>query len=174
MSQISYQQALDPYHTAFRFLRLKEVIEYVGEISELRLFILDFYLLFPSKLCDIQLKASPRRKYKETITKYENLGQYSNIPDPQFLLQRMFAIQSAALGTLKAKNFFSTKLGEVDIIVSEETKISDILLHRVKELNAKENDLIEIIKFLAKEINLSGKNGLKSITGLMEYRYDAV
>ena len=58
MPVLSYHPALDPYHTAFRSLRVFNLARNPIEYDRLRL--LDLYLLFPEFAGDIRLPPSAR------------------------------------------------------------------------------------------------------------------
>ena len=50
MTQLTYNEAFDPYHAAFRFIRLNVACQLHKRMPFDMLRILDFYLLFPFRL----------------------------------------------------------------------------------------------------------------------------
>jgi hypothetical protein len=50
MTQLTYNEAFDPYHAVFRFLRLHLACDISAKLPFDTLRILDFYLLFPFRL----------------------------------------------------------------------------------------------------------------------------
>ncbi|RYF51280.1 MAG: hypothetical protein EOO38_03620 [Cytophagaceae bacterium] len=99
MNYVSYQPAFDVYHTEFRFLRISKFSE-MAEISVEKLRIIDFYLLFFSRLADVRL-APAHRKIK-VLAKQFARDTYEIQPDDRLLFARMGAIHVAAFQVLAA------------------------------------------------------------------------
>src|SRR5262249_55290164 len=68
MIQLTYEPALDPYHTTFRFLRLRPVIAQHGPLHRDHARILDFYQLFPFRIAEIRLTPK-HRKFRKLAEK---------------------------------------------------------------------------------------------------------
>jgi hypothetical protein len=173
VTQITFQAALDPFHSMFRLLRLRELIKQFGALPRDQARILDFYLLFPFRVRDIRL-APKHQRYKKLAEKYAHLTPYGEQPDAPALFNRMEPIQAAALETLASRHFINPiKLarGEVD---STNQLAPNGVMKRIEELNAQQGDLMEFLGVLASDYALLGDQGLKARTGLLEHRYDAV
>ncbi len=169
MIKIAYHPAYDPYHTAFRLLRLfackpKETFE----IDSLR--ILDFYLAFPRLAGDID-------GVKILVKKYglmEWPSTYGAQPSASVIFNQMKPIQDAAIQTLYQQNivdFDKDSLLHGDVSLSE-NGIPRGLVPVLVERNKSERPLIQFLMELLLKYPLDGHNGLKHRTGLMEYRYD--
>lgn len=171
MIQLAYQPAYDPYHTAFRLLRLtmgKPTAAF--KIDQLR--ILDFYLAFPSLVSDIE---GLKRKVK-TAGLDEIPPAYGELPSAGVIFRQMAPIQEAAIQTLCLQGIFDFDkeaffTGSVSLL---EARLSDQLLSSVFKKNQEEQNLMAFLLSVLFELPLDGPNGLKHRTGLMEHRYDYV
>jgi hypothetical protein len=72
MIQISFEPALDPFHGMFRLLRLRPIIKLHGPLNRDHVRILDFFLLFPTRITKIRMMQSHRR-FRHLATQYENM-----------------------------------------------------------------------------------------------------
>src|SRR5229473_1533980 len=157
MSQLVFQPALDALHAAFRLLRLRPILN--GQhLSRDHVRILDFYLIFPFRIRAIRL-APTHQKFKKLAEKYAYLTPYGEQPDGPLLFQRMEPMQTAALKS--------------DAVEPTAQPVPHEIAVRTEILNAEQADLIEFLSLLASDYELSGDNGLKARTGLLEHRYDA-
>jgi hypothetical protein len=173
MIRLTFEPAFDPFHTIFRLLRLRTIIAKTGPLPRDHVRILDFFLLFPFRIASIRL-APHHRRYRKLASKYEAAKPYGEQPDDRLLFNRMEPIQVAALDTLSSHNLTDSdqwKLGEVRATA---VLIPNPIAARVEQTNAADAELIEFLGVLASEYELSGVNGLKGRTGLLEYRYDAI
>lgn len=164
---LTYHPAFDLYSAMFRMLRLLGKLgERSVEIERLR--ILDFYLLFPALLRDIQLPITAR-KFKAQVQSEAN--SYEVIPDPRRLFVRLDTYQVAAIQCLAAYSFIDPvelKLGKVkrtDRVLPQE------LTKRIEERN-QDDFIVELLTGPLVDVDLYGKSGLKHRTDLFEYRYD--
>ncbi|MEF3135385.1 hypothetical protein OS035_28460 [Rhizobium sp. 268] len=172
MNQIVYQEALDPYHAVFRILRILQLNEREEALAVDHLRVLDFYVLFPFRISTFRF----RRKhsgFKQLGVRYEHARPYGEWPDEKALIARMQPIQLAALATL----------GRVEIIDAPKLTRGLVLLigdlpngeleARVTDQNAANPELSAFLKTLINEYPTAGQDGIKSRSGLLEYRYDA-
>jgi len=171
MIQLAYQPAYDPYHTAFRLLRLTMgKSEAVFKIDQLR--ILDFYLAFPRLISDIE---GLKRKIK--LAGLDEIPPaYGELPSAGVLFRQMAPIQEAAIQTLCLQGIFDFDreaffAGSVSLL---ETGLPDKLSSFVSKKNQEEENLMAFLLSILFELPLDGPNGLKHRTGLMEHRYDYV
>jgi hypothetical protein len=173
MTQLTYQPAFDPYHAVFRLLRLRPLFEKTGSLSKEKVRILDFYLLFPFRIRDMRL-APAHQRYKRLAEKYSHLAPYGDQPEPPLLLARMEPMQTAALETLASYAFIDPGAYQTDRIEITDRMIPEAITGRAEALNHEQEDLLEFLEIIAGQYELSGPNGLKARSGLMEYRYDAL
>jgi hypothetical protein len=173
MTQLTYQPAFDPYHSAFRLLRQRPLIEKLGALFKEQVRILDFYLLFPFRVRDMRLKSAHQR-YKALAEKYAFLTPYGEQPDPHLLLTRMEPMQAAALETLSSHGLIDSGAHRGDEVKATRQPLPAPIAQRINDLNAEQADLMEFLEILATQYELLGPQGLKARSGLMEYRYDAV
>ncbi len=118
--------------------------------------------------------ATAHQKFKRLSENYESLKPYGEQPDAPLIFERMRPMQVAALETLASEGFL-----DMSALLSDEVKVTgraipEHLAARLVEMNQKQSDLMEFLVILATDYELSGENGLKARSGLLEYRYDAV
>lgn len=168
MIQLTYEPAFDPYHTTFRLLRLKPAIAQHGPLHRDHVRILDFYQLFPFRIDEIRLMQKHRR-FRKLAEKYESARPYGEQPDSRFLFSRMEPIQIAALDTLAEQNIFSGARWQFNEVEAADGAIAPELLARLRELHEQDEELEDFLRVLAADYGLSGPDGLKSRTALLEY-----
>lgn len=178
MIQLAYDTAYDPYHTAFRMLRLCVYsTKTVFQIPKLR--ILDFYLNFPHLLKQFLgdtgyklPKGGKSTLKKMDFTKFPE--PYSELPSDKTIFYQMEVIQAAAIQTMCLRGFIDVEAfrkGNVQIIPQ---RIPSDLLTAVQNRNSQQDELLDFLVNFMGEIELDGAKGLKAHTHLLEYRYDAV
>lgn len=173
MIQISFQPALDPYHAVFRTLRILQRIGSSQPIIRGQLRILDFYMLFPFRISTIRLKPT-HKKFKKIAEEFDNIRPYGGIPEDKIIFDRMEPMQIAALESLSIHGFVNAAEYANGIVRYSGKPIAEKLLARIEEKNFQENELMNFLDILARDYSLSGADGLKSRTNLMEYKYDAI
>jgi hypothetical protein len=173
MIQLTYQPALDPYHAIFRMLRLRSIIREVNILHIDHVRIIDFYLLFPFMIDKIRL-APKHQKYRKISTVYKGEKPYGKQPDKELLFDRMKPMQLAALDTLASHGLINLDELRLDLIRPTEVAVPKELATRIATSNEQQKDLMCFLFVLASEYDVSGPNGLKARTELMEYRYDAI
>ena len=171
MIQITFQAALDPFHTVFRLFRLRAIMPKSLEYEKLT--ILDYYLQFPFRINEMRL--FQRHSYlRKLAVKYESSKPYGNLPDSHVLFGRMKPIQSAAFQSMVAAGYYSKDAYDRGLAVSTDKPMPIGIAARVKILNDEQSDLMEGLLTIADEYDLTGSDGLKARSGLLEHRYDAV
>jgi len=173
MIQLSFQPAFDPFHAVYRLLRLWPILKQFGPLHRDQVRILDFYLLFPFRADAIRL-IPKHRKYKRLASDYSGTKPYGNQPDDRTVFDRMEPMQMAAMETLASRGLIDAEQLAVGRVEITDMPIPKEILERVESANRRDADLIELLGTLASDYDLSGQNGLKARTGLLEYRYDAV
>ena len=156
MIQLSYQPALDPFHSVFRLLRVLPYVESAGVLHRDHVRILDFYLLYPFRISAARLTPQ-HRQFRKFETSYEDRKPYVT-----------------AMETLADKLVIDPTEWQHDRVRPTGTKLPEELAARVATANAAEPELADLVSVLSKEYSLYGQNGLKNRTGLLEYRYDAI
>lgn len=162
-----YNQTFDIYHCAFRILLSLSVLpEKEYPLGFIRL--IDFYVLFPHMVSEVRLPA----KYKSLKSRLKSSqNSYNDIPSPKRLFNDLYNIQIQCINFLSSLGLIDrVKVIEKKILKSNTDIPSDIAELIENEISNNES-LRQIINSLS-EIPYSGTNGLKSRTGLMEYRYD--
>lgn len=172
MTQLSYQPAFDPFHAAYRLLRLREGVVRVAPIPTDQLRILDYYLLLPFRIEGIRVQQE-HRKYRSLAKSYVSVRPYGELPEDRVLYSRMYSIQTAALDTLARNKLISPEKYEIGIVEATQANLPKALAERIAEDNTHQADLIEFLQILGTQYKLLGTNGLKDRSGLMEHLYDA-
>lgn len=165
-----YHQRNDVFHCSFRILSVLSILnEHAIEYEKLK--IIDFYLVFPHLINEIRL---PRMVGATEIKKQakEIHMPYEKLPGKRMLFSEMGDFQSQAIDILTSKELCDITKSN---IISRGRNFD---LEEIKALT--ESNIITSSSFYRKfitlisSIDLLGDSGLKSRTGLMEYRYDAV
>ena len=171
MIQIAYQPAYDPYHTAFRLLRLSAVDPARSfKIDQLR--ILDFYLAFPSFASSIRgVKAKVKSAGLDDLPE-----EYGELPSAITVFHQMAPIQDAAIQTLCVQGILDF---DKETFLQSELRLSkngipEPLSNTISKKNKRDKELIDFLFNVLLEIPLEGTNGLKDRTRLLEHRYDFV
>lgn len=158
----------DLSHGMFRMLRLLDAHE-DHEFKWDTYRILDFYYLFPHLLADARLPPAMRKR-KSDFGKLAS--KYSRVPSPRMFIQQMRGIHETVGRSLAAKGFIEPS--EYDSGLLRRTDAS--IPAELAEAFARATEDEDLVRMLAGElamIPLSGVNGLKDRTGLLEHRYDA-
>lgn len=175
MTQLSYQPAFDPYNAIFRILQLRNGGWFEKAIPYDALRIADFFLLFPFYLQDKDNRYKREHRSIRSIgQKYEAVKPYSRLPDKRTLFRRIEPFQVAAIGSLVSSGFVQAEGWEQHTVKATETELPQTLSTRLQDEISANRELIEAILKLLQEYPLTGKDGLKDRTGLLEYRYDVV
>lgn len=161
---LSYHPALDPYHTAFRYLRALMLTRRPMEYDRLRL--VDLYLLFPEFAGDIRL---PRSALAWRSRLQARANEYWSTCDRLLLFQQMTPIQKCALSLLKAADLVIQD--PVSRLWSVHDNQHPIVLAAV-DRNKEDREIVGFLSEVLLPLKLTGSQGLKARTGLMEWRYD--
>lgn len=173
MTQLTYNEAFDPYHAAFRFMRLRLGCK-LAERTHIDMFrILDFYLLFPFRIQKMSFLSSDR-KWRSVSKSYEKLSPYGELPEDVSIFSKMEPFQRAAATSLVQAGVLSAEAWQNNQIEFLSTKFPSELEARCVELNEGMSDIIDILCSIRERYPLLGHNGLKARTGLLEFRYDSL
>jgi len=170
---LTFQAALDPYHTIFRVVRLAEGLGdcLPTELDKVR--ILDFYLVFPFRTSNFKFRRG-QTGLKRVAEVYEKMRPYGGFPDDRDLFLRMRSVQTVAFETLAARGIIDPDALKQHMFNSGETLAPSSLLTRSTEVNSKQNDLVDLLRSICLTNPLLGSDGIKQRSGLMDYRYDVV
>ena len=168
-----YQEAFDAHHTIFRIFRLRLALGYDLEIFVDHWRIIDFFMLFPGRLERMRLK-SEHRKFRKPIKEFTGQKRYENQPDDVVLFRRMEIVQLAAVNTLVKADFLSDDALKKGQMHFSAATVPEQIEAPAKGHNDQEATLTEILELLATDYAFSGKDGIKSRSGLLEHRYDAI
>ncbi len=178
MIQLAYDTAYDPYHTAFRMLRLCTYAEQTSlQIGKIR--ILDFYLNFPHLLNEFFIQAGNRLPPGgKNILKKMDFAKfhepYSELPNIRSLFYQMEVIQASAIQTLCLRGFLDMSAFKEGSISVLQERIPTDLLEVLKIRNDEQDELLNFLVNFLGVIEMDGSKGLKALTHLMEHRYDAI
>jgi hypothetical protein len=171
MIQLTYEPALDPYHAIYRILRLRPIIKQYGPLPRDHVRILDFYQLFQFRIHGIRFRQQDRQ-YRRLASNYKTAA-YGEQPEDRTLFSRMEPMQVAALDTLASHHLIDPDQWQIGDVSATDNPLPDDLAARVASANARDPEFQSFLGVLASEYPLTGVNGLKDRTGLMEYRHDA-
>ena len=173
MIQLSFQPALDPFHAMFRCARLHGLMHSLGELSADHVRILDLFLVFPYRIDAIRLLPTHRR-FRKLAQQYQHQQPYGEQPDDSALFQRMAPMQIVAMETFASGGLYDADRLRASWVRPTSNGLPSAIADRAAELNRSNAELLEFLRVLATEYQVSGANGLKHRTGLMEHRYDVV
>jgi len=165
-----YHPAFDLYNCIFRMLQLLSNMK-ESEVELDRLRIWDFYLTFPREARKITF---PRNlnQLKEFIFKEKEANPYEDLVDAKRIIERMKSYQLSALKCLASYGFIDKQQLAKNIVRRTEKEIPTELKDKLSELSAEKANTIKLVTGFW-ELPLYGVHGLKSRTGLIEYKYDA-
>jgi len=161
-----YHPAYDAYHCLFRMIAL---IDHVNEVEVDKARILDFYLIFPSLVSEIRMPHNYSGVKKEA-KKYSN--DYRNPINTASTFRDMHEIQMAAIRCLAATGLIEVNPLEKNLIKRTDKSIPDGLLLSMRDFINNKSDIYSFIISKLSQFPLTGKDGLKDRTNLMEFRYD--
>jgi hypothetical protein len=162
-----YHPAFDLSHGMFRLLRMLEV----NPNKRLKwdtYRILDFYYLFPHLLINARL---PRALLKRKNSYKKAGSKYNRIPAPRTLILQLRGSHELIVRSLIAKGF----LDPADFaqgLLSRTARRTPATLENLFPA-AEDFALVELLAVDVAAIPLTGADGLKERTGLLEHRYDA-
>jgi len=171
---IIYNPAFDLYHTLFRMAhivnRLEE--EECFELDKVRIW--DFYLLFPTKLYELSLKRHEkeiRDARSRWIAKDKNPFEYNG--NSRKLFEWIKPVQVSALSCLVSCGILNK-----DDYLSDQVRVADHeALHafvlQAGDLTESECNILSFLRMVSDTMPLTGIDGLKSRTHLLDYKYDA-
>lgn len=170
---ILYNNAFDLYHTIFRLLHLlNRSASNTIELDRLRIW--DFYLLFPSQIFTIKPKKNEKDlKILIRELKITKENPYQKVYDQRKTLEKIKPYQMAALSCLASYKIIDKTLLVEGVITITSNEILQNYANSIGNLSPRETNIISIVTSVFYDIALTGKNGLKFRTNLIESKYDA-
>lgn len=162
-----YHPAQDAYHCVFRMLA---ILDKVRELEVDKARILDFYLAFPSALASIRWPTHLRHAKK--LAKTED-NPYRDPISPATTFRGMHLLQSAALRCIAASNLIDAPAFELNSIQRTDTPLTEAVQSGINYFFQRNEAVADLVLEHLSAIPLSGRDGLKARTSLMEYRYDS-
>jgi ABC-3C biological conflict system middle component len=166
MTQLTYNEAFDPYHAVFRFIRLHLACDLSGRVPFDTLRILDFYLLFPFRLQSMKFFADDT-SWRRISRAYGDEAPYGVMPDDNAVLGRMEPFQRVAAASLVRCGHLSGDAWELNEVEFTKEAFPANVRARCAELNVKMADIVAILCQLKARYPLGGRDGLKARTGLL-------
>lgn len=163
-----YHPVYDLSHGMFRMLRLLEA-KADHELKWDTYRILDLYYLFPHLLVDARLPQSMTKR-KRDFGKLAS--KYSRVPSPRMFIQQMRGIHEAVGRSLAGKGFIEPSEYDSGLLRRTDVAIPSDLAEAFAGAG-EDQPLVDLLANELALIPLSGPNGLKDRTGLLEHRYDA-
>lgn len=173
MSGLSFQPAFDVFHTMFRYLRIRDALDIGQAVHRDQLRIADFYLAFFFRAEHIRLKPGDQ-SIRKIARRIGPSSLYQKQPDDGLLFARMAPIQHASLRSLIHYGYFEPDPAGISFVAKTDLRAPEELQQRIASVNVVDKEVVDSIVKLVSEYPLTGRDGLKSRTGLMEYRYDIV
>lgn len=173
MTQLTYNEAFDPYHASFRIMRLNTICKFETAIPFDAIRILDFFLLFPFRMQRMSFKSN-HRSFRRISKVFEQDKPYGVLPDDQIIFTRMEPFQRAAVSTLAMKGIVSTSFWAEGSLKFPTDSVPHAIAERCVSLNAAHKEFVAALRSLSSDYELYGKGGLKDRSGLLEFRYDAI
>lgn len=171
---ITYNPAFDLYHCIYRMAHIVQRLD-DGESFEIdKVRIWDFYLLFPAKLYDVSVKQTEkgiREARKSYIDNTKNPYEYSG--DNRKLFEWIRPFQLSALnclvsyGILSKDDYLNNRVS-----VANRTTL-DAFIEKAGCFSPHEQNVLSFLSIFSRKMSLTGVDGLKARTKLLESKYDA-
>lgn len=164
-----YHPAFDASHCSYRIVKLFNKLEENHYLEEDRIKIIDFYTVFPKQIKFIKF---PKKVNSKLIRKeIEKINDtYRPCKNPFLMVKKMAFIQEKVLQILVINEYLYKKESSKEY--KKGKKFNQLALSS-QILNEYINQEVEILIFdFLLNHPLSGKDGLKNRSSLMEFRYD--
>ena len=171
---ITYNPAFDLYHCIYRMAHIAQKLD-DGESFEIdKVRIWDFYLLFPSKLFDVTIRLPEtdiRDARNQYVKRIKNPYEYSG--DNRKLFEWIKPFQLSALNCLVSYGILS-KDDYLDDRVSVANRMTlDTFIEKAGCISPREQNVLSFLSIFSRKMPLTGVDGLKARTKLLEFKYDA-
>ena len=163
-----YHPAYEAYHCIFRALMATDKIKKL-ELQKLR--ILDFFLCFPAELQKIRLPEN-LKDVRKTAQGFAN--EYHGPVSMMQSFRDLEHIQLTAYRTLAASGIFDPQEFEAGVIFRTEKELPEKISQAVANARMITPNAAELVLDRVASIPLTGVDGLKHRSGLLDYRYDVI
>lgn len=164
-----YHPIHDLNHSLFRALMILEFSENC-EIN-LDLFrIIDFYTLFPHLIKEIKPFPAELMSYRKIIKDIPE--PYERIVNIKRIMFELEAVQTTALQNLLAKGFLDIESFNLKKVRRSKIDLPPVVKSEIACNDTAKSEWFQMLVTSFCNIKVKGKAGLKSRTGLMEFRYD--
>jgi hypothetical protein len=164
-----YHPIYDINHSLFRALMILENTQ-KPELHIDLFRIIDFYSIFPHLLKEIKPLPVNLSAFKKVINIIPE--PFERIVSVKRIMFELEAIQTTALQNILAKGLIDIEAYRKKIIKRSELALPEILSEEIYSNEISKTEWFRMLINEFPDINLKGKRGLKSRTGLMEFRYD--
>lgn len=165
-----YSPAFDVSHCIFRIFYILNLLDRNLTYEIDKILIIDFYMAYPGCIKDFKF---PRELFNIKKEFNDLRKDYRNPINNLQTFQRISVLQKKALSSILSQGYFEIDSFKKGYLKITKKKISYELICHLKKFSFYGNKKLPLILILSLlEINLNGENGLKSRSGLMEYRYD--
>lgn len=169
MIQLAFEPAFDPFHAVFRILR--QIDHRSGHaVTVERAKILDVYVVEPARCIEIRLSGPPKKAARLAATQQPTV--YGQRPSTPVLFSRMSPMQDAAIQTLVLQGLLDADAYGQGKLLKGEIPLPENLATRIRNANGEQVPLMSFLCTVLDDIAMDGPKGLKSRTGLGEFRYD--
>lgn len=164
-----YHPAQDINHCVYRLLLILECSEHERfNIDVYRL--IDFYVLFPNFLKRISPLPKNISKYRDSFKNIKD--PFESLKNERRIVHELERLQSIAIKNLLAKNILDKKSFDDGVLLRTDDLLPEIFMKKMSSARIPNEDWFKVLVNEFPKANFLGRNGLKSRTGLMEYRYD--
>lgn len=164
-----YHPVYDINHSIYRMLLLLETSVHRSFAWE-QLKLLDFYLLFPHLLKDIKPLPASLSVYRKLINAIPH--PYELVPNKKRALYEVGNLQNTAVHNLMAKELIDVASFQSFQVQRTQRALPVEIKKFIDADEVQKEDWFKIVVNELPNIAFQGKEGLKSRSGLMEYRYD--
>jgi hypothetical protein len=164
---ILYHPIDDVYHCFYRILLLVSRLPQ-EEHDLIKLQILDFYFLFPGLIKKIRWpkELNIHRQYFTGIS-----NPYSEVTNNKSIIIHLEHQVNDVIRYMAAYDLIDTEKTKSKLILKKNNEKYKPILEQISNYDT---ELLDFLVRVLARIPLNGKDGLKSRTGLFEYRYDDV
>lgn len=164
-----YHPAQDINHCVYRLLMILECSAHEKfNIDIYRL--VDLYVLFPSLLKLIKPLPKPISSYR---SKFAGIHEpFESLRNTKRILHELERLQSIAIKNLLAKELLDRQAFENGILKRTNKSLPESFSNVIQGARLPNEEWFKVLIDEFPKAKFVGKNGLKSRTGLMEYRYD--
>jgi hypothetical protein len=132
--------------------------------------IIDFYTLFPHLIKKIKPFPNELRMYQKFIKDVPD--PYERIGNMKRVMFELEAVQTTALQNLLAKGFIDLEAFKLKKIRRSKICVPSAITNEISSNEIATSEWFRMLVNCFCHIKVKGKAGLKSRTGLMEFRYD--